>query len=50
MVGALLLLFCGDLGLLIRFYGMPIGLGTVVSVLVIPLFVWMLALQQRSWE
>lgn len=50
IVGALLLLVCGDIGTLITFDGMSIGLGTVVSVAAVPLFVWMIAIRQRSWE
>lgn len=50
IIGALLLLACGDAGTLIKFDGLSIGMGTVVSIIAVPLFVWMLAIRQRSWE
>lgn len=50
IIGALLLLVCGDVGTLIKFDGLAVGMGTVVSVVAVPLFVWMLAIRQRSWE
>ena len=50
IVGALLLLICGDLGSLIEFDGLSVGTGMVVSVIAIPLFVWMVVMRQKSWE
>ena len=50
VTGALVLLVCGVLGQVITIDGISIGLGQVVSVVAIPLFVWMLAIRQRSWE
>ncbi len=50
LVGALLLLVCGDFGTLIKFDGVSVGLSMVVSVVAIPLFIWMQAIRQRGWE
>ncbi len=50
IVGALVLLVCGDVGNLITFEGLSVGTGTVVSVIAIPLFVWMVVIRQKSWE
>lgn len=50
LVGALVLLVCGDLSTAIVFDGFPIGLAPIVSIIVMPLFVWMMAIRQRSWE
>ena len=50
LIGALLLLVCGDLTSIIYFDEVPIDLGSIVTIVTLPLFVWMLALQQRAWE
>ena len=50
LMGAIVLLICGDLSTNILFDGAAVGLAPVVSILVLPIFVWMMALQQRSWE
>lgn len=50
LMGALVLLLCGDLSTLIVFDGLAVGLGPVVSIAAVPLFVWMMAIRQRSWE
>lgn len=50
LMGALVLLVCGDLSTLIVFDGLPVGLGPVVSIAVIPLFVWMMAINQKTWD
>ena len=50
LLGALVLLVCGVLGSLIEFDGLSVGTGMVVSVVAIPLFVWMVAMRQKSWE
>lgn len=50
LLGALFMLLCYILGTFISFEGYPVGTAVVVSVAAIPLFVWMLAIQQRSWE
>lgn len=50
LVGAILLLVCGDLSSILVFQYIPLDLGTIVSVCTLPLFVWMLAVQQRGWE
>ena len=50
LIGALLLLVCGDLTSLIYIDNIPIDLGSIVTIVTLPLFVWMLAIQQRAWE
>ncbi|MCD8316416.1 MAG: iron chelate uptake ABC transporter family permease subunit [Eggerthellaceae bacterium] len=50
LVGALLLVVCGDFGSLITIDGLPIGLSMVASIVALPLFIWMLAIRQRSWS
>ncbi|MDO4502898.1 MAG: iron ABC transporter permease [Coriobacteriia bacterium] len=50
LMGALVLLICGDLSTTIVFDGYAVGLAPVVSIVALPLFVWMMALRQRSWE
>lgn len=50
LMGAIVLLICGDLSTNIIFDGAAVGLAPVVSIAVLPLFVWIMALQQRSWE
>lgn len=50
LLGSVVLLACMALQpyLVINFVTMPVG--TVVGVLVVPLFLWMVALQRRGWE
>lgn len=50
LVGAILLLACGDLVSILSFGSFNITLGSVVSVVALPLFVWMIAVRQRGWE
>lgn len=50
LIGASLLLFCGDLTSLIYIDNVPLDLGSIVTIVTLPLFVWMLAIQQRAWE
>lgn len=50
LMGAIVLLVCGVLSTNIVFDGLAVGLAPVVSILVLPLFVWIMALQQRSWD
>ncbi len=50
LVGAVLLLLCRDICDMIPFLDTGIPIGTVVSFVTLPLFVWMMAVQQRSWE
>ena len=50
LLGALLLLVCRDISALIPFVDAGLPIGTVVSLVTLPFFVWMLAVQQRSWE
>ena len=50
LLGALVLLVCGDVVNYFLVYIVPLDLGSVVTVLALPLFVWMLVIQQRTWE
>lgn len=50
LIGALVLLVCGDLSNMIYISNVPIDLGSIVTIVTLPLFVWMLAIQQRAWE
>ena len=51
LIGALLMLLCGDLSTIIYFdETVPINLGSIVTVVMLPLFVWIMAVQQRAWE
>lgn len=50
LIGALVLVVCGDLSTALLFDGTAVGLGPIVTLLAMPLFVWMLAIRQRSWE
>ncbi len=50
VLGALLLLLCRDISALIPFGDTSLPIGTVVSLVTMPFFVWMIAVQQRSWE
>lgn len=50
LMGALVLLVCGVVSTNVVFDGMAVGLAPTVSILVLPLFVWIMALQQRSWD
>lgn len=50
VLGALVLLLCRNVCDAIMFYSMSIPLGTVVSFVTMPVFIWMIAVQQRSWE
>ncbi len=50
LVGAILLLVCGDFVSYVHINAVQLDLGSVVTVLALPLFVWMLAASQRSWE
>lgn len=50
LIGALLLLFCRNIAAMIPFLEDGLPIGTVVSFVTMPIFVWMLAIQQRSWE
>lgn len=50
LVGALIILLCGDLVSIVCIDYIPIDLGSVVTICAMPLFVWMLAIRQRSWE
>ena len=50
LLGSLVLLICGDLTSLIYIDNIPLDLGSIVTIVTLPLFVWMLTLQQRAWE
>ncbi len=50
LIGSIVLLVCGDFVSLVLINYIPLDIGTVVTVCVLPLFIWMLAVRQRSWE
>ena len=50
LIGALLLVASRVLLSFVPYVGDILPVGTVVSILVLPAFVWILATQQRSWE
>lgn len=50
LVGAIVLVFCGDLATMILIDGTAVGLGPVVTIATLPIFVWILAIRQRSWD
>lgn len=50
LVGAMVLVLCWDVASFVSIPNFDLPVGTVVSVAVLPLFVWMIALRQRSWE
>lgn len=49
-LGMIVLLVCYIAQHFIQFSGIPIAIGTIVGVLVVPLLLWMIALQRRGWE
>ena len=50
LIGALVLLLCRDLTILFPFFNMPLTLGTVVSFVTLPFYVWIIATGQRGWK
>lgn len=50
LIGALLLVLCRGVCSVIPFVGDGLPLGTVVSLVTLPLFVWIVALQQAKWS
>ena len=50
LLGAFILLVCRVILSFIPMVGLMLPIGTMVSVVVLPAFVWILAIQQRSWE
>lgn len=50
LIGAVLLLLCRDLVLLFPFFNMELTLGSVVSFVTLPVYVWIIASKQRSWN
>lgn len=50
LLGALILVLCRTALSFIPAVGMWLPIGTVVSIVVLPAFVWIIATQQRSWE
>ena len=50
LVGAILLVVCGVLAEFVVINNMGIGLGGISTILALPLFVWMIAIRQRSWD
>ena len=50
LVGALLILVCGCISDYVLLWGTTVDIGSIVSIVAMPLFVWMLSVRQRSWE
>ena len=50
LIGALVMVICGDLSSMIIVDDVPIDVGSIVTVVLLPLFVWMMAAAARSWE
>ena len=50
LIGAIVMLVCGDISLLINVDEVPVDMGTIVTIFMLPLFVWMMAAASRSWE
>lgn len=50
LLGALLLVACRFILAFVPYIGSILPIGTVVSFVVLPVFVWIIATQQRSWE
>ncbi len=50
LLGALLLVLCRVILSFVPSIASWLPIGTVVSIVVLPAFVWILAMQQRSWE
>ena len=50
LVGAILLIVCGVLSNMIIINDMQAGLGAISTLIALPLFVWMIAIRQRSWD
>lgn len=49
-IGATLMVVARTIVSAVPFVGYGLPIGTIVNFLVMPVFVWMLAIQQRSWE
>lgn len=49
LIGALVLLVCRDLVSLVPFVGAGVPLGTMVTFVTLPAFVWVMAAAQRQW-
>lgn len=50
LIGALVLLAARDIASLIPFVGVGIPVGTVVSVIMLPAFAWVMSTAQRTWR
>lgn len=50
LLGAFLLLLCRDIVVLVPLFHMEMSLGTVVSFITLPLYVWIVASRQRGWK
>ena len=50
VLGAIVLLLCKDLVLMFPFYGMELTLGSVVTFVTLPFYVWIIASRQRGWK
>ena len=49
-LGMLLLLVCRDISAVIPFVGTGVPIGTIVSIVAMPIFVWMMTLNKKTWE
>lgn len=50
LLGGVVMLIGGDIVAFFYFAAVPLDVGSVVTICAMPLFVWMLAVCQRSWE
>ena len=50
LCGALILLMAGDITTFVGISQINLDIGSVVTICAMPLFVWMIAVQQRGWE
>lgn len=56
LIGALLVLACSDITTLVRFalysngLELDVPIGLIANIVVMPLFAWVITLQQRSWD
>ncbi len=49
LVGALVMVLCGDVCSYVSIWGAAVDIGSAATIMMMPLFVWMLAIRQRSW-
>ena len=49
-LGMLILLFCRDISAVVPFVGTGVPIGTIASIIALPIFVWMMTLNKKTWE